>query len=325
MKHLSIILPNGQTNLTKLAGAVEIFTLANEHWLSRYGTSAFHIQLVGERREQEFLSGMMILRPGAGINEIKKTDLIVIPAMDDQPEQMISRNKLLINWIRHQHQLGAEVAGMCTGAFILAATGLLNNRQCTTHWWATEKFRALFPETKLVPDRIVTDEAGLYSSGGALSSFNLLLYLLEKYCDRETALTCSKYLQIDIDRSSQSPYVILSGQKGHNDQEILESQEFIEKNAADKISVAQLAQRSSISKRNFIRRFKKATGNTPVEYIQRVRIETAKRALESSRKTVNEVMYETGYADPKAFRMIFRKVAGLSPVEYRNRFRKDQF
>ena len=219
-----------------------------------------------------------------------------------------------------QYNEGAEVASLCTGAFLLAATGLLKGKSCSTHWKAETAFREHFPTLHLRPDKIITDKDGIYTAGGATSSLNLILYLVEKYSGRPTALYCAKVLQIDIDRNSQSPFILFEGLKTHKDEAIREIQEYIEAKVEEKLTVEDLARRCAMHRINFTRRFKKATQLSPIDYIQRVKIEAAKRSLESTRKNVNEVMYSVGYADPKAFRNIFRKVAGVTPQEYKNKF-----
>jgi transcriptional regulator GlxA family with amidase domain len=215
------------------------------------------------------------------------------------------------------------VASLCLGAFLLAETGLLNGRSCSTHWLFANEFRNRYPEVELTDDKIVTDQSGVYSSGGANSYWNLLLYLVEKYTNREMAILASKFFVLDIDRHSQSPFSIFKGQKIHNDPEIVRVQEYIESNYQDKITVDELCVKFGIARRTFERRFKKATNNTVLEYWQRVKIEAAKRQLEMSRKTVGEVMYEVGYNDTKAFRDIFKKVTSMSPVDYRNKYNKE--
>ncbi|MCE3260064.1 MAG: transcriptional regulator, AraC family, partial [Bacteroidetes bacterium] len=208
------------------------------------------------------------------------------------------------------------------GAFLLASTGLLNGKKCSSHWNAANEFRSMFPEVEFVDGSIITEDNGIYSSGGANSYWSLLLYLVEKYTDRDTAILASKYFAVDIDRDSQAAFMMFKGQKGHDDKEILKAQEFIEENYQEKISVDDLAAKFAVGRRSFERRFKKATGNTVVEYMQRVKIEAAKRSFESSRKNINEVMYDVGYTDTKAFRTIFKKITGLTPVEYRNKYNK---
>jgi transcriptional regulator GlxA family with amidase domain len=180
----------------------------------------------------------------------------------------------------------------------------------------------MYPDVDVVEGSIITEEHRIYSSGGASSYWNLLLYLVEKYTDRETAILASKYFAIDIDRESQSAFAIFRGQKDHEDVEILKVQEFIENNYQDKVTIDQLANMVAIGKRSFERRFKKATNNTVIEYALRVKIEAAKRSFEKSRKNINEVMYDVGYTDTKTFRTTFKKITGLTPIEYRNKYNK---
>ena len=151
---------------------------------------------------------------------------------------------------------------------------------------------------------------------------NLAIYLVEKYYDRQTAIYCAKVFQIEMDRQSQSPFTIFTGQKSHGDEVVKKAQLYIENKLAEKISVDSLSSQFAISRRNFDRRFIKATGNTPIEYAQRVKTEAAKKSFETTRKTISEVMYEVGYADVKAFREVFRKITGLSPLAYKNRYNK---
>ena len=208
--------------------------------------------------------------------------------------------------------------------FLLAGSGLLDGKKCATHWVEADNFRKMFPDIELVPEKIITEDQGIYTSGGAYSWLNLAIYLVEKYAGREMAITISKLFGIQIDRDSQSPFMIFIPQKQHEDELILEAQEYIEKNYSEKITVDELASHLAISRRNLERRFKKVTYNSIVEYVQRVRIEAAKIVLEKGRENVNEAMYKAGYTDVKAFRTVFKKLTGLSPLEYRNKFSKTQ-
>ena len=234
----------------------------------------------------------------------------------------IEMNKVLLPWIEEQYDNGAEVASLCVGAFLLAATGLLNGKKCSTHWGFINEFREMYPDVEVLDGSIVTEEKRIYSSGGANSYWNLLLYLVEKYTNRETAILASKYFAIDIDRDSQAAFAMFKGQKDHNDTEIKKVQEYIEKNIAEKMTVDELAAIAATGRRSFERRFRLATNNSVLEYIQRVKIEAAKRQFESSRKNINEVMYNVGYTDTKAFRDLFKKITGLTPIEYRNKYNK---
>ena len=321
MKHVSILITNDAV-LASIADPRIMFTGVNEFLEAVGKPPIFNVQLVGLSKEVKLHSGLFSVHTDELISNISKTDLIIIPAISGDMKVAIKKNEEFIPWIAKQHYQGAEVASLCVGAFLLAATGMLNGKECSTHWRFAEQFREMFPEVTLVDDRIVTEQQGLYSSGGATSYWNLLLYLVEKYAGRDMAITASKVYALEIDRKSQSPFIMFNGQKTHEDEPIKKAQEFIEANIAERISVEDLALKYAIGKRHFERRFKKATNNTPVEYIQRVKIEAAKKQLESGRKNVNEVMYDVGYTDTKAFRTVFKKITGLSPAEYRNRYQK---
>lgn len=327
MKHLTIIVPDGQSDLNTVSciiGAYEIFSKANEYWKDNGRDELFNIQAAGVSKKTEFQGGLIEAAPQVNISAIVKTNLIIIPSSLIRSYNDASRgNQLLIDWIAKQYKEGAEVASMCTGAFMLASTGLLDGRNCSTHWFAADTFRSLYPDVKLRTEKFITDENGIYTNGGGYSFLNLIIYLVEKYYDRQTAIYCSKLFQIEIDRQSQLDFAIFSGQKSHSDEIIKKAQEYIESKPKEKISVENLSSRFSVSRRNFDRRFIKATGATPFEYSQRVKIELAKRAFETSRKTISEVMYESGYSDEKAFREAFRKITGISPLEYRRKYNKE--
>jgi transcriptional regulator GlxA family with amidase domain len=324
MKHLTILVPEGEgNNLSSIVGAYKIFSRANAYWKQNAKSELFTIQLAGTSNRVSFYDDLFTVKPHTHISSISKTDLIIIPSLNHNYETTVKHNKILIDWIQKQYKLGAEIASICTGAFLLASSGVLDGKSCSTHWSAAENFRAMFPNVNLQADRLITDENGIYTNGGAYSFLNLIIYLIEKYYDRQTAIYCSKVFQIEMDRNSQSEFAIFTGQRLHNDEVIKKAQAFIEDRIQEKISIEELSSKFSVSRRNFDRRFIKATGNTPVEYLQRAKIEAAKKAFETSRKTVNEVMYEVGYADVKAFRDVFRKITGLSPLEYRNKYNKE--
>ena len=322
MKHISIIVPLGHSSLPNIDGTHQIFSEANKFAESMGRDPFFTVKLVGLSKEIVQRNGLYTVQPDCLIKDVKKTDLIIVPAMHGDIPKAIELNKAFIPWIIEQYEGGAELASFCIGSFFLAATGLLKGKKCATHWIAANDFRMMFPDVNLVDDRIMTEEDGIYTSGGAYSFLNLISYLIERYAGRDMAILISKAFMIDIDRSSQSPFIIFSGQKAHDDEPIKKAQELIESKFQDKITVDELAAQLCIGRRNLERRFKKATANTVVEYIQRVKIEAAKKTLEHGRKNVNEVMYDVGYSDTKAFRTVFKKITGLSPVEYRNKYSK---
>jgi transcriptional regulator GlxA family with amidase domain len=322
MKNISILIPKGAI-LGSIEGPRQLLVGANAYARSIGKPPLFKVQLVGLTSHTPVVNGIYTIASDEVISKVDCPDLIIIPAMDGDMNKALEENADFIPWIIRQYKAGAEVASLCMGAFLLASTGLVHGKKCATHWMATNDFKKMFPEVNLVADKVITDEHGIYSSGGAYSYLNLILYIIEKYAGRAAAIFCSKMFQIDIDRNSQSPFMIFSGQKDHEDEPIKKAQVFIEGNFQNKITVDELASMISLSRRNLERRFKKATSNTVVEYIQRVKIEAAKMSFEVSRENVNEVMYKVGYNDTKAFRTTFKKITGLSPLQYRTKYNKE--
>jgi transcriptional regulator GlxA family with amidase domain len=322
MKHISILVPKGAI-LGSLEGTRQLFTQVNDFFKAKGEEPLFKVQLVGLTKETPLSGGLFTANTDLLVKDVPKTNLIVIPAIDGEIKDAIEKNREFIPWIIEQYKGGAEVASLCLGAFLLASTGLVNGRKCATHWMAANAFKAMFPEVNLVTEKIITDEKGIYSSGGAFSYLNLILYLIEKYAGRDMAILAAKVFAIEIERDNQLSFTIFQGQKEHEDEPIKKAQEYIERNFQDKITVDQIASMLALGRRNLERRFRKATSNTVVEYMQRVKIEAAKVSLESSRENVNEVMYKVGYTDTKAFRTTFKRITGLSPIQYRNKYNRE--
>jgi len=321
MKKVSILVPESSV-LQSIADPQYLFSAVNQFMIVSGKKPLFDVQLVGLKKQIKLNDGLYAVNTSQLLKDVEQTDLVVIPALFGNMKNAIARNQQLLPWINDQYNKGAEVASLCVGAFLLASTGLLNGKKCSTHWGFQNEFREMFPGVEVIDGSIITEEHRIYSSGGANSYWNLLLYLVEKYTDRQTAILASKYFAIDIDRESQSAFALFKGQKNHNDDAIKQVQEFIENNIQGKITTDELSNLVSLGRRSFERRFKVATNNSVLQYINRVKIESAKRSFESSRQNINEVMYDVGYSDTKAFRTIFKKITGLTPVEYRNKYNK---
>jgi len=324
MKNVSILVPESSV-MQAIADPQYLFSAANQFLIASGKAALFHVELVGAKKDIKLNDGMFSVHTDKQLKDIKKTDLVVIPALFGDMQTAILKNKALLPWINEQYKNGTEVASLCVGAFLLASTGLLNGKKCSTHWGFQNEFRQMFPEVEVIDGSIITEEHHIYSSGGANSYLTLLLHLLEKYTDRATAVLASKYFAVDIDRDSQAVFAMFMGQKNHGDEAIKKVQEYIEKNTQEKISIDELADMVAVGRRSFERRFKQATNNSVSEYIHRVKIEAAKRQFENSRKNINEVMYDVGYTDTKAFRTMFKKLTGLTPIEYRNKYNKMAF
>ncbi|MBI1223834.1 MAG: helix-turn-helix domain-containing protein [Bacteroidetes bacterium] len=323
MKSISILVPESSV-MQAICDPQYLFSAVNNFLMTAGKPALFDVKLVGATREVKLTEGHFSVHADLLLEEVEQTDLVFIPALFGDMSAALAKNKALVPWIIKQHDQGAELASLCVGAFLLADTGLLDGKKCSTHWLHGNEFRRMFPQVELVDGRIVTEEDRIYSSGGANSYWNLLLHLVEKYTDRATAILAAKFFAIDIGRSSQSAFAIFQGQKAHGDEEIKQVQQHIEDNFTEKFTIDELADMVALGRRSFERRFKAATNNTVLEYIQRVKIEVAKRSLESGRKNVNEVMFDVGYGDAKAFRDVFKKVTGLTPIDYRNIYRNQQ-
>lgn len=321
MKHVSILVPESAV-LAAVDDPRHVFGAVNDYCKSIGKPAVFDINLVGLAKEIKLHNSSFTVHSDYLLEEVKKTDLLFIPAFTGAMINALDTNKSFIPWIIEQYENGAEVVSLCVGAFLLAKTGLLDGRKCSTHWRAADEFREMFPDVELVTDRIITEEQGIYTSGGATSYWNLLIYLVEKFTDRETAILIAKVFAIDMERSSQSQFIIFKGQNNHADEPIKKAQKFIENNFQDRITIDQLSNEFAISRRSLERRFKKATNNTVTEYIQRVKIEAAKKSFEISHKNITEVMFDVGYSDTKAFRGTFKKITGMTPIDYRNKYNK---
>lgn len=314
------LVPEGLINWSSITAVSEILQWADENWQSHGHKPRLNMVLAGQG-EQISPRGMHFpVLKSTSIVSVSQPDLIIIPSVSQQYKTMLGSSHAMVEWIRTQHQLGAQVASICTGAFLLAATGLVDGKRCATHWDAADDLRGMFPKVKVCID-VLTEAQGIYTNGGGYSFLNLALMLVEKYFDRPTAVLCAKMFQIDIGRSTQSPFAVFAGQKRHGDPVIIKAQEYIEEHISEKISLEMLASDLATSRRNFDRRFIRATGNTPMQYIQRARMELAKKALEETNQTVWEIMLGCGYNDEKAFREVFRKLVGLLPLDYKARYR----
>lgn len=322
MIHISILVLHNAVPAA-IADSAYVFQVVNGFLEESGKEPLFDVKLVGLTDEVRLNNKLFLIKPEALIAAVKHTDLIIIPSMMGDALASTYLNKDYAPWLSQQYKNGAEVASLCVGAFLLAFSGLLSKKQCTTHWAYANEFRYYYPDVQLVDEKVITHQNGLYTSGGNNAYWNLLLYLVEKYTSREIAIRTSKFFVIDLDRKDQSPFVIFTGQKNHQDAIIKQAQAFIEMNYAGLNGVEEIAHTFNLTRRTFERRFKKATRNTAAEYIQLVKIEAAKKQLEIGRKSINEVMLDVAYTDIKNFRDVFKRITGMTPYDYRNKYKKD--
>lgn len=256
----------------------------------------------------------------AGKDEFR---LIIIPAMRyDKIDEVLNRERRLIEWLKKQRSKGADLASICIGAFLLAETGLLNGKKATTNWLFAEQFRQRYPSIEVQDDKIIVDEGTVCSCGGAFSFTSFMIYLIEKMLGHQEAVMASKILMINAHDDSQLAFSVFRFQHDHADDSIKKIQRFIEANYPEVINLEKLAADHHMSVRNFIRRFRQATGNTPLEYLQRVRIEAAKKLLENTREGIENIALQCGYEDISFFRKIFRRQVHMTPKEYHLKYGK---
>jgi transcriptional regulator GlxA family with amidase domain len=320
MIQLGVLLTNGY-RLLSVAAILDVFESVNRFYINDGKEPAFNISLF-RADEAHAKNGLEFNGyPIQSIYLAPKQNLIFIPAFGKADiVNAIRENHNYIPWLQQQYKAGAELACVCTGAFLLGATGLLNGRPATTHVDACNEFATAFPNVKLQADKVVTGEGGLYTSGGSTSSFHLMLHLLQKYCGKDIAARIAKLFSIDMDREHQAYFSTFSPLQSHNDELVAMAQQSIETSYHNTGTIEELIKEIPGSRRNIARRFKQVTGMTPIEYLQKTRIEAAKKLLIETNQQMTEVMINSGYSDPKAFRKIFRKTVGMTPTGYREKF-----
>lgn len=307
---------------TTIFGPMDILNQAGRLW-NRVGhsppTPFFDVTIASADGQPIRCTNNVLIQPHCSIDAVHQADLIVI-ASATHIEQILQKNPELVPWIRRQYNQGAHVASICTGVFLLAETGLLDGKSATLHWGFTEMFRQRYPQVNLKQDQMFIDQGRLYCSAGVNAGMDLSLYLVEKFCGRQTAVQSAKSMILDLGRETQTPYSCCLFPKDHGDPLVIKAQTWMEQHQTQFIDYNRLARKFRMSRRSLERRFKQSTGVTPLGYLQRLRVETAKRLLEEGSQTFNEITFRVGYEDIPFFRKVFVRVTGLRPKEYQQRF-----
>ncbi len=312
---------------TTIFGPMDILNQAGRLW-NRVGkypqTPFFDVSIASADGQPLQLMNNAVVKPHWSIDQVQQTDLIII-ASATQIEKIIEKNPELVPWIQHHYRQGSHVASICTGVFLLAETGLLDNRSATMHWGFTEEFHRRYPQISINQERMYIDHGRLYCSAGVSAGMDLSLHLAEKFCGRSNAVKLAKAMVLDMEREKQTPYYCYFVPKEHGDSAIVEVQEWIEDHQTEAIDYDWLAQNFRMSRRSLERRFKNAVGVTPLSYLQKLRVEYAKYLLEEGTSTFNEITYQVGYEDIPFFRKIFIRLTGVRPREYQQRFTKKNY
>ena len=322
MTTVAILAPTGCASINT-AGLMDALLKADRAWKmlgDPHSEGIFDVGLAGLDERPIACRDGVIMHPHVVAPELDPPDLVVIPGLDDDLEPSFEINRAWVPWIAKWHKEGSRIATSCTGAFLAADAGVMDGKEATTHWMAADSFRRRFPRVRLRPERMIVDAGAVISSGGATTFLTLVVYLTERYGGHEQAVLASKVMLIDSERHSQLPYVAFAPYRDHADRLVHGVQSFVEERLADGISVEDMATIANVSTRTLDRRFRAATGATPRGYLQRIRLEMAKRLLETTDEAVDAVRARVGYRDPTAFRRAFSRTTGLGPREYRQKY-----
>ena len=302
---------------------IEIFHAAGVvwNWLNAETLKPqFRVRTASIHGRKVKAAGSLSLVPDCAIQDIKHTDIIIIAAPGWDVLDHIAKNTPLVPWVKKWHERGAYIAGACTGVAFLAESGILDGHVATTHWGVADIFRKRYPKVLWQTEQFVTEDRRLCCSGGVYASIDLSLYLVEKFCGHEVALQCAKSLLLSMPRGRQSGYSVVQLARPHSDDKIRKTEEYLQQHYDSDISIERLAERAGMGPRNFIRRFKAATGRVPGAYVQTLRVSAAKEMLENGASSIQAVSSKIGYDDIGFFRNLFKRHTGMTPGEYRDRF-----
>ena len=324
------ILMADRCSATSVAATSEFFETANAiyRYVGRKNANnnlnspdLFQIETASFGGQSVSCTGGITLTPMKAIEDVENPELIIVPGFMFNILAELPALQTMSQWLLEMHNKGSYIANMCTGAFVSAQAGLLDDKTATTHWVFSEQFSQRFPRVKLQAERTVTDDGLMMCSGGSTSSSDLLLHIIRKFSSPQLAAECAKKLLVDVSARSQTPYSSNTFKKNHGDAEIIKVQIWLENNLSNSISMEHVTQEFNLSMRNFIRRFKESTEQTPVQYLQNLRIEKAKHLLESSKQAFEQITYQVGLQDGNSFRRLFKERVGLTPTAYRKRFK----
>ena len=313
--------PDG--SVSSSIGPLEVFYAAGTRWnlcVSAMPEPRFSIRTVSVDGQPVVGGSGVRIVPDGPLSSVERTDLVLVPAGGTDIDVMIQKNAAAIPWLRDLQSKGALVAGVCTGVAILAEAGLLDGRRATTHWAVAEYFKQRFPKVDWQPQLCVTEDRGVLCGGGVYASIDLALYIVEKLCGRDVAMGCAKSLVVQMPRTYQTSFAVVPIGRDHGDAVIRKGEDWLHNHFPDDIDLDRVADHLKLTPRTFLRRFKAATGETPLAYLQRLRIEAAKPMLEDDRMTIQEVSLAVGYEDVAFFRDLFKRHVGLPPGAYRERY-----
>jgi transcriptional regulator GlxA family with amidase domain len=321
MKQITLLAVEGCLS-SSISNLIDAFTIANlwHRALSQGGPNLFETKVVTSDGKPVTCSNCIQIQPHFSFKDARHSDYLVVPALLPVPESAELQDLQVLDYICRQYSLGTTVASVCTGTFLLAETGLLNGRSATTNWQFEKKFRFRHPHVNLKIGKILTEEDNLICSGAVSAIMHLALKIIRREGTVGLASMCAKAMLVDPNNESQAPYTTYPLPEQHRDAEILKAETYMREHLAANFSIDMVAEVVCISPRHFKRRFKSATGESPLNYLQKLRIQVAKDRLENSLESIEEITHHIGYEDSSTFRRLFKRHTSLSPREYRDRF-----
>ena len=289
----------------------------------------FQVEVVAAAREPMFTASGLPVMPHRTVDEVDRTDIVITPSvMVENGEWQAGRYPEIVDWMRDMHDRGAILCSPCSGVLLLAETGLLAGREATIHWSYAPTFRRNFPDVELRLDKALVasgERQQFVMSGASASWHDLILYLVARQVGPTAAQAIAKFLMLQWHTEGQAPYVVFEAPTDHGDAAVLDAQLWLRDHFSVAAPVEEMVARSGLAERSFKRRFTRATGHTPIAYVQHLRVEDAKRRLERTDAPIDEISWNVGYEDPAFFRRLFKRVTRLTPGAYRRKFRLPDF
>ena len=312
-----------------LFGLHEVFSVLEPGWIELTGETAFEagfdVRIVSETGGSVVCTGGITVTPDASIEDIDRADAVIVSDLSlDPAADHRSRWREVTRWLRRIHDRGGMICSVCSGAILVANTGLLDGHSATTHWGFVDHMRRFYPDIRPEGERILVSagpEQRLVTGGGLTSWQDLALYLIARFHGEAAAIKASKLFLFGDRSEGQLPYATMARPDRHNDAVIASSQTWVAENYATANPVSAMVDQSGLPARTFKRRFRKATGLTPVDYVQRLRVEEAKQMLEMTSDGIDSIARQVGYEDTTSFRRLFKRLAGVTPGRYRQRYR----
>ena len=318
-----------ETAGSALYGMIDVLSAAGNIWqtLVRAGTGhkLFRVRIVSTTGRPFTCGNGIPVNPDTSVTDLPTAQIIILPELWLGPDETLhGRHGDLIEWVRRQYEAGATLYSACSGAVMLAETGLLDGCRATSHWGYQDLFRQYYPEVHFdpAPNLCYADSAGqIVTAGGTTSWHDLALHIIARHASPGEALCISKVYLLKWHSEGELPYSQLVRPMPHGDSLVSRCEDWLQQHFREMEAISETTEIAGIPERTFKRRFKAATGCSLIEYLQNLRVEEAKRLLETSDLPVDEISAETGYSDTSFFRRLFKRLTGLTPSNYRRMFR----